>query len=131
MVVADNQYAPLGLMLMATLAKVKKVVEPFREEVHATEAVSVKGEGKIQGVDFGERVAREELEDRLGVGTIDKKSTGTDIEEADADLIQPGRKRSKLAEKSQKYVEGSPPTKRSKKRRKKGDTFDALFDGLI
>ena len=51
-VVADNQYASLGLMLVGTLAKVKKVIESLRGE-----SGRVSDEG-LQGGEF-ERVGRE------------------------------------------------------------------------
>ena len=64
--VADNQYASLGLMLMGCLARLNKLISfPKDEEEEVDEAVKVEKTASshvLQVEDFGEAISREELE---------------------------------------------------------------------
>lgn len=64
--VADNQYASLGLMLMGCLARLNKLISfPKDEDEEVDEVVNVKkttSSHVLQVEDFGEAISREELE---------------------------------------------------------------------
>lgn len=65
--VADNQYASLGLMLMGCLAKLNKLISFPKDEEDEEVDDSVKVEKNVSshvsdGEDFGETVSRDELE---------------------------------------------------------------------
>ncbi|KFY35988.1 hypothetical protein V494_05419 [Pseudogymnoascus sp. VKM F-4513 (FW-928)] len=65
-VVADNQYASLGLMLMGCLARLNKLISfPKDEDEEVDEVVKVEkitSSHVLQVEDFGEAISREELE---------------------------------------------------------------------
>ncbi|KAL5351813.1 Ribonuclease MRP protein subunit rmp1 [Pseudogymnoascus australis] len=65
-VVADNQYASLGLMLMGCLARLNKLISfPKDEDEEADEVVNMErttSSHVLQVEDFGEAISREELE---------------------------------------------------------------------
>ncbi|OBT89839.1 hypothetical protein VE02_00866 [Pseudogymnoascus sp. 03VT05] len=65
-VVADNQYASLGLMLMGCLARLNKLISfPKDEDEEMDEVVQVEKTASshvLQLEDFGEAISREELE---------------------------------------------------------------------
>ncbi|OBT73821.1 hypothetical protein VF21_06718 [Pseudogymnoascus sp. 05NY08] len=65
-VVADNQYASLGLMLMGCLARLNKLISfPKDEDEEMDEVVKVEKAASshvLQLEDFGEAISREELE---------------------------------------------------------------------
>ena len=131
--VADNQYAALGLMLVGTLARVGKVIAPLRGETDQEEVVHGKGPDYPEVkdmLDFGEVVKREEILDEEGshVKQLDDER-GEDI----VGLQRPEKKiRSNLMEKAKEsLLKDSTTTKRPKKKRKKGDAFDDLFAGLV
>lgn len=130
--VADNQYAALGLMLVGTLARVRRVVRPLRGKERDEEG----SEGRMEGLvvkggqdaqDIGEVVRREELVEGQGPDTADLE------EEDNSALKRPkAKKRSVTAEEAKvSTVEDSIPSKRPKKKRKKGDALDDLFAGLV
>ena len=123
---ADNQYAALGLMLLATLARVRRLILPLRGEVveeHDTEAYEGAMEGLEQsGMDLGEVVRRDEMqaeEDGDDVGSEVKNPRGKKKES-----------RGEEEPRSKAPVDATP-TKRPKKKRKKGDAFDDIFNSLI
>lgn len=64
--VADNQYASLGLMLMGCLARLNKLISfPKDEDEEMDEVVEVEKTASshvLQVEDFGEAISREELE---------------------------------------------------------------------
>ena len=139
-VVADNQYAALGLMLLGTLARIKTLIRPLGKEVDDEPEVEVEGkpEGldKNTGDDFGEVVKREELQS-LGV----EEGNGRHMEhQEDEDNGVQNRKSTEKRKRAnetsdshkQATVERTPmkPPKK-KKRRKHGDALDDLFDSLI
>lgn len=141
--VADNQYATLGLMLMGCLARLYKVLGTLRvlsaEEI-AEKAGTVKETVKVNdepevGEDLGERIVRD-----APVSGVTENSTQVE-KEANDDTevnISKQKKRKPEGEGSDKMISKLPsldstPVKPPKKKRKKkgGDAFDDLFDGLI
>lgn len=152
--IADNQYAPLGLVLMGTLAKIKRVIRPLGPvrvasleddksfiELESTSAALV-GHNEPKA-DLGEVVSREEL------GKVIARSTVRNVEDHDAAIdedddeeegvqLKKGKKKRKPIEaeaKGKGDTEGKTEeatTKRPKKKRKKGgDAFDDLFSSLM
>ncbi|TGO09235.1 hypothetical protein BTUL_0174g00180 [Botrytis tulipae] len=139
--VANNQYATLGLMLMGCLARLYKVLGALRvftaEEI-ADQAGVVKetpqlNEAEIEE-DMGEKIVRDvpvsEMEDSQKVER--KEEDDTDIQKAkpkkrkqDGEVVEP--KTSKLA--SSDSTLAKPPKKKRKK--KGGDAIEDLFAGLI
>ncbi|KAF7935410.1 uncharacterized protein EAE97_008317 [Botrytis byssoidea] len=139
--VANNQYATLGLMLMGCLARLYKVLGALRvftaEEI-AEQAGVVKetpqlNEAEIEE-DMGEKIVRDvpvsEMEDSQKVER--KEEDNTDIQKAkpkkrkqDGEVVEP--KTSKLA--SSDSTPAKPPKKKRKK--KGGDAIEDLFAGLI
>ncbi|KAA8563681.1 hypothetical protein EYC84_011702 [Monilinia fructicola] len=126
--VADNQYATLGLMLMGCLARLYKVLGTLRvlsaEEI-AEKAGTVKETVKVNdepevGEDLGERIVEKEANDDTEVNISKQKKRKPEGEGSDKMI-------SKLPSLD------STPVKPPKKKRKKkgGDAFDDLFDGLI
>jgi ribonuclease MRP protein subunit RMP1 len=128
--VADNQYAPLGLMLLATLARVRKLILPLRGDTgdeKEVEAMQTALEGiEKGGLDLGEVVKRDGIfksqddEEKPQAGSDVKKPKDTKRE----------RKGDEDEARSKAQAE-STPTKRPKKKPKKGDAFDDIFDSLI
>lgn len=122
-VVADQQYAVLGLFLVATLARLQAVmnqwsaVEGDEEEEEAEEQ---QGEEPMESVsentpanepDLGEVVAREVVVEDDGI------------------VITPKPEDKSRARDVSGLVGGGKQTK--KKRKKGGDAFDDLFAGLL
>lgn len=133
--VADNQYAALGLMLVGTLARIGKVIAPLRVE-RTLDGEEVVDGGKHEGaegqevLDLGEVVQREEVGDEKG-GKGEKQSEDAD---EDAAALKKSKKKKRFlpADGARGSVmEDSIVTKRPKKKRKKGDAFDDLFAGLV
>ena len=136
--VADSQYAVLGLMLMGMLARVKTVIRPLRGEIEADDG-SFPGrsldapEGK-EVHDFGEAIRREEFHDMEA-----KDSENKDERDGDNDLrVAMTSTKSKKEKQStalkagkESLVEDSIIWKQPKKKRENGDAFDDLFAGLI
>lgn len=125
-VVADNQYAALGIMLLGTLARIRTTIAPLRkdEEKGGDMEDSEIKTSQIAGLeDLGVAVSREEVKRISERGDEVASEDGQDsIEEK-----KPKKKRSD----SHKQVLGSTPSKRPNKRRKRVDAFDDLFDKLI
>lgn len=129
-VVADNQYAVLGLMLIATLARVKSVLSPFgnvnegiNEKEIVEESMAENSEKQVAGDDFGEVVKR------------DENAIPAEADEQDEEIgfrFRKSKKQKAGARASSLEVEvGSTYKQRMKKKRKKADAFDDLFDSLI
>lgn len=137
---ADNQYAALGLMLMATLARVRSVLRVLgngKEKESGNESGDEEGKGDAREVlaaepmvdaretDLGEVVGREEI-----VG-IEGEDGGLVVKKIKKIKKKKRRERAE-EEESDAGAETVPaPAKRPKKKRKKGDAFDDLFAGLI
>lgn len=90
-VIADNQYASLGLMLMGCLARLNKLISfPKDEDEEVDEVVKVEktvSSHVLNGEDFGEAISREELEGSvkkvsksLKTPKKEKKSPGEQLE---------------------------------------------------
>ncbi|KAF7886704.1 uncharacterized protein EAF02_003351 [Botrytis sinoallii] len=139
--VANNQYATLGLMLMGCLARFYKVLGALRvftaEEI-AEQAGVVKETPQLNeaeiGEDMGEKIVRDipvsEMEDSQKVER--KEGDDTDIQKAkpkkrkqDGEVVE--AKTSKLT--SSDSTPAKPPKKKRKK--KGGDAIEDLFAGLI
>ncbi|TGO72555.1 hypothetical protein BELL_0441g00020 [Botrytis elliptica] len=139
--VANNQYATLGLMLMGCLARFYKVLGALRvltaEEI-AEQAGVVKETPQLNeseiGEDMGEKIVRDvpvsEVEDSQRVER--KEEDETDIQKAkpkkrkqDGEAVE--AKTSKLT--SSDSTPAKPPKKKRKK--KGGDAIEDLFAGLI
>ena len=137
--VADNQYAALGLVLIGALASVKRVIRPLgKERVDLEDSSNGLNEQKtledIEVVaDFGEVVKREEIE-----MLVETRFEGQRNEEEDDERlkIKKGKKKRKVGggkddKISEEVSKEANSTKRPKKKRKKGDAFDDLFSSLI
>jgi ribonuclease MRP protein subunit RMP1 len=127
--VADNQYAPLGLMLLATLARVRKLILPLRGDTEDNEAEGIQAalEGiEKSGLDLGEVIKRDE---------IFKSQEDEEKPQAGSEVKKPkDKKRERKGDEDEARLKApadSTPTKRPKKKRKKGDAFDDIFDSLI
>ncbi|KAF5871106.1 uncharacterized protein Bfra_007619 [Botrytis fragariae] len=139
--VANNQYATLGLMLMGCLARLYKVLGALRvstaEEI-AEQAEVVKETPQLNeaeiGEDMGEKIVRDvpdlDVEDSQKVERTEEDDT--DVKKAkpkkrkqDGEVVVP--KTSKLA--SSDSIPAKPPKKKRKK--KGGDAIEDLFAGLI
>jgi ribonuclease MRP protein subunit RMP1 len=132
--VADNQYAALGLMLMGCLARVRKVIKPLGRDRDDDDELTgeEKGEGleKKEELDLGEVIKREELHvEEAG----EERNPDEEDGENDAQLRRPKKKKRSVTveEAKESTVKDSTTTKRLKKKRKKRDAFDDLFDGLV
>ncbi|KAH7321473.1 hypothetical protein BKA65DRAFT_81466 [Rhexocercosporidium sp. MPI-PUGE-AT-0058] len=144
-VVADNQYAALGLMLMATLARVRRVLRGLGREkanqdgneneggrdADVKEVLLAEQVADARATDLGEVVSREEVVDIAG------EDEGIEVKKSKK------KKRRERVEEDGEAESGAgtgvgdgvgasaTPAKRPKKKRKKGDAFDDLFAGLI
>ncbi|KAF7889214.1 hypothetical protein EAF00_009514 [Botryotinia globosa] len=139
--VANNQYATLGLMLMGCLARLYKVLgalrvltaEEIAEQGRVVKETPQLNEAEIEE-DMGEKIVRDfpvsEMEDSQKVER--KEEDDTDIQKAkpkkrkqDGEVVEPSS--SKLA--SSDSTLAKPPKKKRKK--KGGDAIEDLFAGLI
>jgi ribonuclease MRP protein subunit RMP1 len=145
--VADNQYAALGLMLLGTLARLRKVLgveieSQFQAAVEGEEGAKLAsetlgadsrkrlGEGVGRDVDIGVVLRREELRreakstEEVVIDTRIGDTKRPNVLESNTDSLMPDSgtlaSTSALAIKPQK-----------KRKRKKGDEFDELFSSLI
>jgi ribonuclease MRP protein subunit RMP1 len=144
--VADNQYAPLGLMLLGTLARLGKVIglEKIGEGEEAgdigmneddramvdVDAVAVEGDllhadlgGKGQEMeDIGVAVKREEME-------VEGETRKT--EEVGSGSVQKHAREIEVEEMVPMVETGTPTPAPKRKKKKKHDAIDELFEGLI
>jgi len=138
--IADNQYAALGLLLIGILARLRSVlkflgkelgIEIEMEEIESPVLVEGKQANAPEneaGDDFGEVVARTTVE------VAEENLLGEEDQESPVlSKKKEGKKKRKEVEATQKAKEvmDSTPSKRPKKKRKKGDAFDDLFSGLV
>lgn len=131
--VADNQYAALGLMLIATLARVRRLVLPLKKEVVEEKGDAESILGGLVGqseLDLGEVIRRVDIEGKSGkdtsMGEVGEEGEGAEVKKPK------NKKRRDTGEASEvKSPADSMPAKRPKKKRKKGDAFDDIFDSLI
>ncbi|KAG9235507.1 hypothetical protein BJ875DRAFT_542060 [Amylocarpus encephaloides] len=138
-VVADNQYASLGLMLIGCLARFQSVTRDlcdeygFEIEVLGDETMNEAGEVPVlqaeqEGAkedDLGEIISREDVVEGFDDSVLVQDETPPDVKS------EKKKKRKKAEEEI--VVEEVTPEKRQKKKkkRKKGDAFDDLFGSLI
>jgi ribonuclease MRP protein subunit RMP1 len=126
-------------MLMATLGRVRKLILPLGKE---EEDEGVEGKTVAEGVvdheqlDLGEVVRRDEVEEIAGEKRKEKETGEAEEEGDDGVEVKKSRKKEKKEKRSMGEAElskgaESTPAKRPKKKRKKGDAFDDLFDSLI
>ena len=127
MLVADNQYAALGLMLLATLARVRKLILPLVGEAESKdEGLEDAMEAVEQsGLDLGEVIPRDEIPG------CSAKVNGEEVQNGTAMKKLKKERGSGNEEPPSKASIDSTPTKRPKKKRKKGDAFDDIFDSLM
>jgi len=140
--VADNQYAALGLMLMGTLARVQTVLS----ELGGSGRAAADGDGGEEFEGEENEILKEEnsggaRETEADLGEVVSREAVAEIEEDDDEVQLKKLKKSKRKAKTDgdrdgeagaADGEGSLPAKRPKKKRKKGgDAFDDLFAGLI
>ncbi|CZT06090.1 uncharacterized protein RCO7_05134 [Rhynchosporium graminicola] len=135
-VIADNQYAALGLMIMATLARVQTLLKSLDKESEsesengdpdlppsAAKGLDAESVDIARGTDLGEVVSREDVVDM-------EEDDGVDIKR----LKKKKKKRERVEDEGEAESAAgvaATPAKRPKKKRKKGDAFDDLFAGLI
>lgn len=141
--VADNQYAPLGLFLMATLSAVKKEISGLRpreqEEVSNSDAAAEEnlrakgGSAEDLSIDLGEKVSREDVlaevvHEDFGRSEGSMSGAGTSQKRRRSKSITPdqGAATSTILDKP-----GLTKEKKKKKKKKKGDAFDDLFSSLL
>ncbi|PBP17443.1 putative Ribonuclease MRP protein subunit RMP1 [Diplocarpon rosae] len=129
-VVADGQYAALGLFLVATLASVQTVMRRLvRSEV---------GSAKLLDEEYAPKSARD-LGANLTEVDLGEAVTREDVMNADNVVTpEPGKEKKKkrwkepMVDIGDEYELETPPKKRAKTKRKKGgDAFDIMFAGLI
>jgi len=124
-VVADNQYAALGLLLLSSLARVRKLVLLLRKEREIKKRKEIKGHDELRGMnmeDIGETVERGD--------NLNQKDDPIKGERNDGRVTKELGTPNLPAHESLGVVRETH-SKRPKKRRKKGDAFDDLFDTLI
>jgi ribonuclease MRP protein subunit RMP1 len=114
--VADNQYAAMGLFLLGTLARVRTLISPMGRERVGDEDIEVgeevgkkvveeEGDGKEERYDFGEVVRREDLREL---------SEDMDVDGQRDSEVKDTKKRESLVT-GEEDVEVQIPTKRVKK----------------
>ncbi|KAL3425652.1 hypothetical protein PVAG01_02443 [Phlyctema vagabunda] len=122
-VVANNQYSALGLMLLANLARVARLVKGLRR---VEERVEVEAEGH-------ESPSREfEVKEDLGV-KIERKTESQVGEDDEVMAKRQKEKKRPLSDQDEEDATRELPAKKVKKKKKKkgGDIFDDLFDSLM
>jgi ribonuclease MRP protein subunit RMP1 len=110
--VADNQYAAMGLFLLGTLARARTLIGPLGRERDGDEEVEVgkkvveeEGGGKEERYDFGEVVRRDDLREL---------SEDVDVDGRGGSEVKSTKKRKSLVT-GEEDVEVRIPTKRVKK----------------
>lgn len=123
--IADNQFAALGLMLMGTLARISKIVIPLQKKVEAVIATTVKEKDSTAG-DIGEIVMRP-IREKLPLQLDTKVHQQLEMEQGKSE------KRSKKTAKSSSTLPSTDdmPLKPPKKKRKKGNAIDDLFSNIL
>ena len=101
---ADNQYATLGLMLMGTLARIRRVIQPLRKEL---EDVEQYGEVKIDRIiggdeilDFGEVIMRDGAQLTNDFTEGGKNEEGEDVDTGPSSKKKRKKRRSPAVEES-------------------------------
>jgi len=134
-VIADGRYAPLGLMLLGTLARLQKTIAPLINDGEGKSSINATdhGHGLVMDVDedIGEVISRNALE-----ADVSREETKDEAEEKEAEISSAKRKGKRVKkERVRKFddimEEQTPSKPPKKKRKKKGDAFDDLFDSLM
>ncbi|QSZ37862.1 hypothetical protein DSL72_008962 [Monilinia vaccinii-corymbosi] len=135
--VADNQYATLGLMLMGCLARLYRILGALRvltpEEI-AEKAGAVKETAKVDEPEIGEDLGEKIVRGGPVPGMMEENHKEDDAGLKKSKLKKRKQEGEVLDQKTTKSPSShSTPAKPPKKKRKKkgGDLFDDLFDGLI
>ncbi|ESZ94513.1 hypothetical protein SBOR_5093 [Sclerotinia borealis F-4128] len=140
--VADNQYATLGLMLMGCLARLYKILGPLRvltaEEI-AEKVGAVKERTKVNEPEIGEDLGEKIVRDAPTSIVTEDNQKGQKKEEDDKGLkdSKPKKRKQEAEELERKTSKlplsdstlAKPPKK--KKKKKGGDAFDDLFDTIV
>ncbi|TVY20154.1 Ribonuclease MRP protein subunit rmp1 [Lachnellula arida] len=143
--VADNQYAALGLLLLGVLARLRTVLEMLGEELGIELEVDGIEEpglgGRVEEVvlkepeaDFGEAVSRSAVEEGVGGNFSVQDLDGDQVAETTLRITKEEKKRRKRhveEVQSGNEVVDSTSSKRRKKMRKRGDAFDDIFSSLV
>jgi len=125
--VADNQFANLGLMLVGTLARFRRVIQPFSKIKDEAEDAEIKLDESLikQGdLDLGEVVKREDL----------GRSKDADDEDVHVELGKSKKEKRSAGMQElghESMAESTPSKPRKKKRKRGGDEFDDLFGSLL
>ncbi|EOO02848.1 hypothetical protein UCRPA7_1629 [Phaeoacremonium minimum UCRPA7] len=137
---ADNQYAPLGLVLLGVLAQIEAAMSPLvpTEVVAATvqspldaelstqctpSAISDVGASQGEAHDFGVAISRDEVLDSSQASVPSEKSEGMTAKSKSKGLQETAPLDPKDA--------GRPKKDKKKKKKRKGDEFDDLFSSLL
>ncbi|RKF56454.1 putative ribonuclease mrp protein subunit rmp1 [Golovinomyces cichoracearum] len=141
--IADNQYAVLGLMLMGTLASVKNIMQMLipEEEKNEKEEKEITSPNNLNQYVSASRQLTNQSNDDLGeilprrefqVHDLEYCKNEEDVEEIASSEEFPEHKISDQIEKHQntkkEFVSSNKPCK---KKRKKDDFFDNIFDELL
>jgi ribonuclease MRP protein subunit RMP1 len=137
--VADNQYATLGLMLMGCLARFHRILVGLKvateDEVAEKAAGDVKTETKADDIaeDLGEKIVRDQPRGEIDVSRGKRK-----VQENEPAGFKTSKSKKRkednpvLEQNDAKYSDSTPQKPAKKKRKKKGgDAFDDLFDSLM
>lgn len=137
---ADNQYAPLGLVLLGVLAQIEAGISPMLPAEDITAAVQPPNEPELsmhdtpsvvpdtdisnaESRDFGVAISREEV---LGSGQ------GSVLAEKEQETLWISKSKRCRDEVSHDKKEKVKPKKDKKKKKKRnGDEFDDLFSSLL
>ncbi|PQE13929.1 ribonuclease mrp subunit rmp1 protein [Rutstroemia sp. NJR-2017a BBW] len=129
--VADNQYATLGLMLMGCLARFHRILVGLKvateEEVEEKAVEDVKKETKVDDIveDLGEKIVRDQPR-----GEIDGSSHKGKVQEDEPMEIKTSKPKKRKEEDQLLERNDAKPAKK-KRKKKGGDAFDDLFDSLM
>ncbi|PQE08933.1 Ribonuclease MRP subunit rmp1 protein [Rutstroemia sp. NJR-2017a WRK4] len=129
--VADNQYATLGLMLMGCLARFHRILVGLKvateEEVEEKAVEDVKKETKVDDIveDLGEKIVRGQPR-----GEIDGSSHKRKAQEDEPMEIKTSKPKKRKEEDQLLERNDAKPAKK-KRKKKGGDAFDDLFDSLM
>ncbi|PQE04220.1 ribonuclease mrp subunit rmp1 protein [Rutstroemia sp. NJR-2017a BVV2] len=137
--VADNQYATLGLMLMGCLARFHRILVGLKvtteEEVEEKAVGDVEKETKVVDVaeDLGEKIVRDQPRGEIDESIHKRKVQDDDRTEFKTSKPKKRKEVDQLLECNDAKYPDSTQVKPAKKKRKKkgGDAFDDLFDSLV
>lgn len=134
--IADNQYAVLGLMLMGLLANLNDIIpmlpnfiiEKNPVVIHTEPNTNEEGVQNTQLHDLGEIISRQEFKARNQECENHEK---TGKESTTVVAFDKKRKRNFVVESKAEETKPHPHTKTRKKKNKKSDIFDDIFKTLL